>query len=100
MSFDCGEDTSFLLNPPNLSSFLSGNSEGEKNCFSSTPLEDSSDHEDADIHLEFSNQVCHDLFTHSFDHDVDLLVIDLSKPPTFDDLPIDEVKTPQVVEEP
>ena len=53
MPFDCGEDKYFFLNPPNVSSFLSGNSEGEKLCFSSTPSCDSLDHEDANVHIEF-----------------------------------------------
>lgn len=52
-SFECGEDTTFFLNPPNLSSFLSRNSKGEKFYFSLTPLSNLSDHEDVDVHLEF-----------------------------------------------
>lgn len=34
----------------------------------------------------------------SFDHDVDSLVVGLSKPSIFNDLSVDEVETPQVVE--
>lgn len=41
---------------------------------------------------------CRDLFTPSFDHDIDSLDVDLSKPPVFDVVPDDEVGTPQVVE--
>ena len=52
-------------------SFISRNLEVEKLCFSSTPMYDSLDHEDADAHLEFSDRGCRDLFTHSFDHDYD-----------------------------
>lgn len=68
-------------------------------CFSLTPLYDSSNHEDTNVHLEFSDHGCSDLFTHSFDHDVDSLAIDLSKPSVFDDLPTDKVEIPQDVEE-
>ena len=86
------------MNPPNISSFISINSEGEKLCFSSTPLYYSSDHEDFDVHLEFSDRGCHDIFTHSFDHGSDSSTIDLSKPPVFDDPSFNEVETPQVVQ--
>ena len=60
---------------------------------------DSSDHEDVDKHIKFSDHGCHDLFSPSFDHDVHLFTVDISKPPVFDDLPIAGVETPQVVEE-
>lgn len=56
------------------------------------------DHEDVDEHIEFSDCGYHDLFNPSFDHDVDSLVVDISKPLIFDDLPDDEVETPQYVE--
>lgn len=59
---------------------------------------DLSDHEDVDVHLEFSDRGCHDIFTHSFDHDSDSPIIDLSKPPIFDDPSSDEVETPQAIE--
>jgi len=49
--------------------------------FSSTPLYDSSDHEDANAQLEFSDHGYHDLFDPSFDHNSDSLIFDLSKPP-------------------
>ena len=58
---------------------------------------DSSNHEDANKHPEFSNHGCRDLRTSSFDHDFDSLV-NLSKPLVSDDLSIDEVETPQAVE--
>lgn len=41
------------------------------------PLFQSLDHEDVNKHLEFSDRGCGDLFTPSFDHDVDPLVVDL-----------------------
>ena len=84
------------MNPLDLSSVIFGNSEGENFCFSSTPLYDSSDHEDANVH-EFSNRGCRDLFTHSFDHDSDLPTVDFSKPLVSDDPYFDEVETPQSI---
>lgn len=97
MSLHCREDTSFSENQFNFSSAISINAEGEHPCFSSTPLHDSSDHEDVDEHVKFSNHGCHDLFTPSFNQDVDSFVVDLSKPLVFDDLFADEVETPQYV---
>ena len=47
----------------------------------------------------FFDHACHDIFTHSFDHDYDSLNVDVSKHVVFDDLLADEVETPQVVEE-
>ena len=44
ISFDYGEDKYFFLDPPNLSSYFSKNTEGEISHFSSSPLYDSSDH--------------------------------------------------------
>lgn len=88
----------FSENPFNLSSVISGNAEGEHSCLSSTPLHDLSNHEDVDQHLEFSDRGCHDLFTPSFDHVVDSLIVNLSKPLISDDPPLNEVKTPQDVE--
>jgi len=98
ISLHCREDTYFYANPLNLSFFVPKNEEGGHSCFSSTPLYDSSDHEDVDEHLEFFYHGCHDLFISSFDHDVDSHTIDPSKPQVFDDLPTNEVETPQVVE--
>lgn len=60
---------------------------------SSNPLYDSSDHEDADEIIDFSDRRGHDLFTLIFDHDVDSIIVDLSKPPIYDDLSVDEVET-------
>lgn len=96
-SFDYGEEQNFFLNPLNLSSFLSGNLGGEIFCFSSTPLYDSSGHEDANVHFEFSKCGCCDLFTHSLNHDVDSLVVDLFKPPIFNETYVGEVETPQAI---
>lgn len=67
---------------------------GEHSYFSSTPPFDSSYHEDFDEIINFSNHSCQYLFNPIFDHDVDSIIIDLSKPPIYDDLSIDEVKTP------
>jgi len=61
-------------------------------------LHDSLDHEDVDEHIKFSDHGCCDLFTPSFDHDVDSLDVGISKPLVFDDPPTGEVKNPQVVE--
>lgn len=96
-SLHYGEDTYLFPNSPNLSSFIYGNSESEHSCFQSTPIYDSLDHEDADENIKFSNHGFHDLFTHSSYHDADSFSIDLSKPLVFDDLPNDEVESPQVV---
>lgn len=56
---------------------------------------DSSDHEDANVNIEYSYCGCHDLFTHSFHHDSNSPTIYLYMPPLFDDPPADEVETPQ-----
>jgi len=96
-SFDCREDKSFFLNILDLSPLNSKSSEGEF-CFSSTPLYDSTNHEDVDVHLEFFDHGCRDIFTHSFDHDSDSLTIDLSKLPIFDDPYYDEAETNQAIE--
>lgn len=98
LSFDCREYKSFFPNSPNLSSFISGNIEGENSCFSLPPLYDSSNHEDAIVHLKFSDHGCLNIFTHSSDHDSNSPTVDLSKPPVFDDPSSDEVETPQVIE--
>lgn len=52
-SFDNREDELFFENPLVLSSSFSGNIEDEFVRFSSTPLFDSSDHEDADEIIDF-----------------------------------------------
>ena len=74
------------------------NIEDEFFRFSSTPLFFLSDHEDTDEITNFSDRSCRDLFTPAFDHDDDSIVVDLSKPPVYDDLSIDEVETTQTVE--
>ena len=93
----CGEEKIFFLNPPNLPSFLSTNLEGEQLCFSSTPLYYSSDHEDTNEVIDFTDHSYHDLFTPISDHDDDSITVDFSKPPVYDDLSVNEFKTPQIV---
>jgi len=63
-SFDNREDKFFIENPLDFSSAFSRNIDGEHSCFSSTPLYDSSNHEDADKHLEFYDRGCHDICTY------------------------------------
>jgi len=75
-----GEDQYFIGNPLDLSSTFSGNIEGEHPSSSSTPLCNSSNHEDADQHPKFSDLRCRDLFTSSSKHDFDSLVVNPSKP--------------------
>ena len=99
LSLHCGEDTSSSENPSNLSSIISKNTEGEHPCFSSTPLHDSSNHEDANKHPEFSDLGCRNLSTFSSDHDVDSIIDNLSKALAYNDLSVHEVGTPQTVEE-
>lgn len=96
-SLDRGEDKFFIENPLDLSSTFSVNVEGENSSFSSTPLFDSKDHEDVDELIEFSDHINRDLFTHIFDHDVDSIIVDLSKPSVYDYLSVDEVETLRVV---
>jgi len=74
------------------------NTEGEHIFFSSTPLSDSSNHEDVDKHPKFSDLRCRDLFTSSSDHDVDSTIVNISKTLVYDDLSVHEVKTPNNVE--
>jgi len=93
-----GEDQSFIGNPLDLSSTFSRNAEGEHPSSSSTPLCDSSNHEDVDQHPEFSDLGCHDTFTSSSNHDFDSLVVNLSNPLVYEDLSINEVETPQTIE--
>lgn len=98
LSSQCREDTSSFKNPSNLSSALFENIEGEDLCFSSTPLPDSSNHEDADKQLEFSYIGCHDLSTYSYDHDVDLINVNMSKTLIYDDISVNQVETSQAIE--
>lgn len=98
LSLHCGEDTSSFENMSNLSSVISKNTEGEHPCFLSTPLHDSSNHDDVDKRPESSDLSCHDLSTSSSYHDVDSIIVNLSKTLVYDDLSVDEVETPQIVE--
>jgi len=94
MSLHCGEDTSSSENLSNMSSVISKDTEGEHLFFPSTPFPNSSNHEDADKHLEFSDLSCRDLSTSSSDHDVDSIIVNLSKALVYDDLYIDKVEIP------
>lgn len=93
-----GEDQSFIKNPLDLSSALSGNPEGEHPSFSSTPLCDSSNHEHANQHPEFFDLGCHYLFTSSSYHDVDSLIINPSNPLVYKYPFVNKVKTQHTVE--
>ena len=97
-SLDDGEDKLFIENPLDISSVFSGNTKDEFVHFSSTPLFDSSDHEDANEIIYFFYHGYHDTFTTIFDHDNESITVDLSKPPVYDDLSNDEVETHKVVE--
>lgn len=97
-SSDNVEDKVFTKNPLDFSSTFSRSVEGEFVHFSSTPLFDSSDHNDVDEIIDFSDCRCRDLFTPVFDHDDDYKVVDFSKTLVYDDLFFDEVETPQIVE--
>jgi len=97
-SFDNGEDKLFIENPLDFASSFSGNEEHENSCLLSTPLFDLSNHADVDEIIDFSYRSCHDPFTIVFDHDVDSIIVDISKPLVYDDLYIHKVKTPQAVE--
>jgi len=99
LSLQCREDKSSSKYPFNLSFIIFENIEGENIFFSSTRLPDSSNHEDVDKHPEFSDLGCHDLFTSSSDHDVDSIVVNISKTLVYDDLFVNEVETPPIVKE-
>lgn len=98
MSLHCGEDTSSSKNLSNFSSVIFENTEGEHPCFSSTPLHDSSNHEDVEKNLISSDLSCHDLSTSSSDHDVDLIIVNIYKSLFYDNLFVDEVETPKTIE--
>ena len=100
LSLHCREDASSSQNPSHISSVISKNTEGEHPYFSSTPLHDSSNHEDPNKHPKFYDCCCRDLCTYSFDHNVDPLIVNISKPLVSDDLSINEVETPQAIEAP
>jgi len=74
------------------------NTEGEHPFFSFTPLDDSSNHEDADENLKFFNCGCHNLCTSSFYHNVDSLTVNLPKQLVSDNLSIEKMETLQGVE--
>jgi len=97
-SSDNREYQSFIENPLDLSFVFSKNAEDEYYCFSSTPLCDSSYHEDVDQHPEFSDLVYRDLFTSSSIQDVDSLIVNLSKPLVYNDPFVNEFETPQTLE--
>lgn len=97
-SFDNGHDKLFIEDPIEPSSIFSGNKEDEFVLFSSTPLFDSSDHEDAKEFIDFSDRGGYDPFASNFDQDHESIAVDLLKPPVYDDLPNDEFETPKTVE--
>lgn len=94
-SFDNIEDKLFIENPLHLSSIFARNTEDKFFRFSSTPLFDSSNHEDVDEIIDFSDHGSRGLFTPIFGHDHDSTTIDLSKPSVYVDLYNDEVETPK-----
>ena len=98
MSLHCGEDTSSFENLFDLSFVISKSIEGEYPYFSTTPLHDSSNYQDAKKHPEFFDLGCRGLSTYSYDHDVDSTIVNLSRTMVYDDLSVDEVETPQTVE--
>jgi len=59
---------------------------------------DSSNHEDAEEFIDFSDHGGCDPFTSILYHDHESIVVYLSKPLVYDDLPDDEVETPKTVE--
>ena len=93
------EDQSFIGNPLDISSSFSRNAEGDHPSSSSTPLSDSSNHEDFDQHPEFFDLGCRDLSISSSDHDVDSLIVNPSKLMVYEDPSVNEVETPQTVKE-
>lgn len=98
ISLQCEEDTSSSKNMFNWSIIFLENRKGEHLCLSSTPLLDSSNHEEANEKPKFSNLGYHDLFTSSSNHTVDLTIFNLSKTPVYDELSVNEVKIPQTIE--
>lgn len=83
----------FLENHPIYHLSFLKNTKGENNCLPSSPLPDSSNHEDVDKNPKFSNVGYRDLSTSSFDHDVDSIIVNLSKTLVYDDLSVNEVDT-------
>jgi len=82
-SFDNEGDKFFIENPLDLSCAFSRSTEGEFVLFSSTTLFDSSDHEDIDEIVDFSDRGYRDPYTSIFDHDHESIAVDLSKPPSM-----------------
>lgn len=98
-SFDNEEDKLFIEYPLDPSSLFSGNIEDEFIHFSSTPLLDSSNHENAEEFIDFSNHGGRDSFVSNFYHyHESIIIVDFLKPPVYDDLPDDEYGTPKTVE--
>ena len=64
--FDNGEDKLLVENPLDPSFVFSRNTKDEFVHFSSTPLFDSSDHEDAEEFIDFSYYGRHDPFSSIF----------------------------------
>lgn len=54
---------------------------------------------DADEHLKFSNLGCLDLFTSSYNHDVDSIMVNLSKALVYNDLSVNEERKANVKDE-
>lgn len=98
LSLQCEEDTYSSQNPSKLSSIFPENIEVEHLCFPSTPLPDSSNHEDVDEHPESYDLGCHDLSTSSSNQNVDSTIVNLYKTLVYNDLSINKVKTPQTIE--
>lgn len=65
-SFENGEDNLFIEDPIDPSSVFSRNTEDDFGCFSSTPLFDSSDHEDAEEFIVSYDHGDRDLFASIF----------------------------------
>jgi len=96
--FDNGGDKlliEYLLDP---SSIFSINTMDDFVHFSSTPLFDVFDHEDATNSLIFLIHGSRDPFNFIFYHDHESIAVDLSKPLVYDDLCNDEVETPKTVD--
>jgi len=98
LSLHFTDDKSSSKNASNLSSVISKNNKGERPFFSSTPLRDSSNHEDANKHCGFSDLGCRDLSTSSSNHHFYSILFNPSKPLVYDDLSVDKVETSQIVE--
>lgn len=97
--FKCREDKYVFPNLSNISSYISKNIEGEISRFPSSPLYDSSYHEDASVcNIELSNHECHANFIDSFDFDSHFSTVNVSKPLVIDDPSSGELEFPQVLD--